>query len=455
MGSFKSPFKPFGVFVFMTGLLVSHYFCLNKSARSNLASRCLLLNLTYRLPKEAALDRLIGFRMLSRFVRMIFKNPLPFLQQDKALIYDSRRAAKEARMAYVNWQAGCQADFIAREQLVFIPASFYGLMLVISLFLFLPIYLVSTIFFKQRANIALLLLECVENSNLLMLCAKYGVKRLYFFSPFEKDANASAMLLMRQGVYVSKHPSPGPLVTHNSAIIANELVLSSQYQVEEFDHFKGLMFVEKLDKWYPENSKSYIERYIDNSNTPPPNKLGYYSSASWLRKKSGHANNGHHTLESEQIVLRCLKELLIGNASLTLIIFMHPRERKPDIIDEAKKYYASFLQGVSYSFVDNDVKTSNAFDLVDIALAAYSTTIYERLFCGFKTLAFYAGLRPFPIAGSPMQNVIIKDQACLSKRVLDTLKQSTEQFFESNSLQGYRYFEYDNYFKRPLSSANN
>lgn len=446
--------NPLLVWFYLVRLYMSHTFRISISARNRLAARCLLQNMTYRLPQNAAKDRLIGFRMLFRLIKLLIKQRKPEFGISSAWIYDGRKNAEFLRKNYVKWHTGLKTEFIAREELIFLPKSIEGLCLLLLLILSAPFYLVITFFLPRRVNTSLMLFEWVENSNLAGLCRSNDVKRLFFFSPYEKDANLAAVLLMRQGVYVSKHPSPGPLMTHHSGIIANELMLSNHYQVDEFAHFKGHMYVERQTKWFPEFSQQYLYRYIDNHPVAAPDTIGYYTSASWLRKKLGHANNGHNTFESEQVVLDCLQQVLVEKPSVHLTIFLHPREKNAFYIDEAKQYYRSFFQGADIAFASTEVRTTENFDCVDLAVAAYSTTIYERLFCGYKTLAYYAGTRSFPLRGSSLENIVLKDPAHFKNQVLESLGISAERFFELNHLDGYRYSEYEQFTRMHLPNAD-
>ena len=445
---------PLQVWFYMFWLFLSHTFRIPITDRNRLVARCLLQNITYRLPSHAAKDRLIGFRMLFRLIRLMLKQKEPVLGPSNAWIYDGRKNAESLRKNYVEWHTGLNTEFIAREELIFLPRNLAGVVLLFLLILSSPFYLFITLFLPSRVNTSLMLFEWVENTNLYGLCKAYNIKRLFFFSPYEKDANLAARLLIEQGVYVSKHPSPGPLMTHNAGLIANELMLSNQYQVDEFTHFKSTMFVDRHTKWLPEFSQQYLGKYTGEHKAAAIDTVGYYTSASWLRRKLGHANNGHNTFESEQVVLDCLRQVLMERPSVHLIIFLHPREKHDSQIDEAKQYYRSFFQGADIDFASTELKTTENFNSVDLAVAAYSTTIYERLFCGFKTLAYYAGTRSFPLLGSSLENIVLKDPVSFKNKIIESLGIGTERFFEFNKLEGYRYSEFDQFGRMHLPNTD-
>jgi hypothetical protein len=89
-----------------------------------------------------------------------------------------------------------------------------------------------------------------------------------------------------------------------------------------------------------------------------------------------------------------------------------------------------------------EVRTSGSFEQVDIAMAAFSTILYERMFCGFKTLIGNYGFESFPMKSSSLRNICFHDSQQMDKLVVDASGMSKDKFFDTHGLIGYRYFEY-------------
>ncbi len=416
---------------------------LDRDADSYLAGKSILRNMSYRLEASAAKDSLIGFRVFWRVLKQLFRASIPKVAYNEHCIFDGKVSSSELRSTYVAWQNGANASFISRDRLLFMPARGGSLVLVFFVILFLPIYCLATLFLPSRAKIALLLTEYVELINLSMLLKQGGVKRLFFFSPYEKDANLMALYLMQKGVLVSKHPSPGPLMTHNSIVIADILALSSEYQREEIEGSALQIRAKKIEKWFPENSQKYLPLYAKKDVVSPALTVGFYSHASWLRKKKNHSDDGLNIVAAETLLLTELALFLKEHKNVQLVVFLHPRERHPSVVSQSHHYYADFFSGLTYSISPDTTKTDAAFDTVDVAVAAFSTILYERLFAGFKTLIASYGIAGFPIKDSALSSITVNQKGQLDKKLQEALNSTTPDFFASHRLFGYRYFEYE------------
>ena len=104
----KGIFIPFRVFGSMIWLLLSLSLRIRISKKHRLVASDLLNKLTYRLNKSAASDRVIGFRMLIRFVKLVAKQRKPAHWNASVLIFDGRKNSAELRKRYVSWHTGLQ-----------------------------------------------------------------------------------------------------------------------------------------------------------------------------------------------------------------------------------------------------------------------------------------------------------------------------------------------------------
>jgi hypothetical protein len=259
--------------------------------------------------------------------------------------------------------------------------------------------------------------------------------------PFFVDGNYLSLLVKSAGVKISKLPSPGPLKTHNHILLGTELLLSSQYQFEELALLPNI-HIKEVKKWVPEYAFTYIDRYKEGQFVPPALTIGFYSHGGWLRKSQGHADDGLSIPDAEHQLLTDLSKFLEENKSFSLRIYPHPREKRPEIIEQTREFYAGYFKSSNFELAGPEVRTSMAFEQCDIGLAAFSTILYERLFCAFKTLIGNYGFPDFPHAESPLNNICFASFSGLEEKLLSASKQSQDDFFKDRGLAGYRYQDY-------------
>jgi hypothetical protein len=225
--------------------------------------------------------------------------------------------------------------------------------------------------------------------------------------------------------------------------------LSNQYQYEEYEKFKleGVK-IKDTEKWLPEFAFEYIDKYISPhlDTSAALNKIAYYSHGSWIRKKQNHAKNKLTIFEDEQKILNFLNTYIQRYPELSLSIYTHPRERKEEFRQEAQRFYKQHLPDITFSFPENDKKTADCFNEADIAICAYSSVIYERLFCGFKTLVGLPATSGFPMKESKLNNIVFKSYAEMEEKINFSRLLPAKQFFESYQLKGYAFYDYP-YFK--------
>ena len=178
---------------------------------------------------------------------------------NKVLIFDAPEGNRELRTKYLKESKGIQADFVCREGLL--KYLTVGQKIFSVFFLFVWFFVSLVCLFKKtcrKESLALSYLEFLEIVSLISVIDKNQIERLHFFCPYEKDVNLIIRILFKKGVYVVRHPSPGPLTAHNKNALGSELALSSGYQLEEFEQYKGKsILISKISKWVPESAFSY------------------------------------------------------------------------------------------------------------------------------------------------------------------------------------------------------
>ena len=93
------------------------------------------------------------------------------------------------------------------------------------------------------------------------------------------------------------------------------------------------------------------------------NTIGFYSTASWVRKREGHIDQGIDFLKFERKVLNCIKKYLLINNNIKLFIFLHPKEKKKQYLEKSTNYYKDIFDvDISYEIV-NSTQSQKSMDV--------------------------------------------------------------------------------------------
>ena len=423
-----------------------YLFRFKKNQKLFLSGTVLLTKKSQRLKDNSTPDSLIAARLWKRVVFSVWKNSTSkvifnFSHGNSSAIFDGKQQNYNLRINHVKQNSGdISVIFIARENLLFAENYFFKLF-IISCVSFVSIFisLLSLIYRKHRNNLALIISELVECSNLLYVLKKNKIQKLHFYCPYENDANVCAYILMKEKIFVNKIPSPGPLSGHNGILLADSVSATSKYHLDEILHFQNSIIINEINKWTPEFSNDYTNKYAV-STTPPPLTIGYYSSASWLRtmqKNFGALVPG--SMEEDEL-LYALKEYIEVKKNSALVIFPHPKEKSDDVFSKTVLHYESILKKTNYRIADSALRSSECFEQVDVGTGVYSTVLFERLFSGFKTLFFPYAVKDFPVAHSTLNNICVFEKNSLFEKLDEALELSKEIFFEKNGIKEYFFF---------------
>ncbi|MFM7722274.1 MAG: hypothetical protein ACKO7C_04640, partial [Bacteroidota bacterium] len=292
---------------------------------------------------------------------------------------------------------------------------------------------------SRRLNLALLIREVVEWTAVFDFISTNNIKEFFDFTPFEKDSNALACLLKQHKIKVTKIPSPGPFAGHHTFMIADEVVVSSAYQLEEIPHIKQ-WYVSRLLHWPAEQYSRYAHCYM-NPPFPPKNTIGFYSHGEWVRRKAGHANFGFGIEENELFLLDSLKVFLKKYPHFHLLVFPHPKER---LDPEFESFYASKFEGSAIQIAPLEMKSSENFFKVNIGVMAYSTLLFERLALGYKTFIGTNFQTSFPLEGSPLKNLCLSNYDQFEHAFLIANEERDQDFFIRCQLEKYPLKEFLN-----------
>jgi hypothetical protein len=410
-----------------------------------LAKKCLLENISFQLPATAAKDPLIGLREWYRNSKKIFsthKATSKFEYDGNTAVLGGFMKQEKAIRSYIEFESGEKLTwYFGKAEWPEMPETARFSYWIKWTFACFP-FVFRSVFSSNRANWALLIRELNDTTVFMYWLRAKNIKRLYDFLPYELESNWISILCRERGVETIKIPSSGPLATHNSVLIADKIVLSSPYHLEELGIFKNSIRYNSLLKWGPERALNYINRYRSNAPKPASSVIGFYSHASWLRLAQDHADVGLNIPEAEDKLLNDLYRYVSEHKEFTLRIFLHPREKAPDVMDATRNFYNSKLGQGNYEFSDFNKATTDCFEDATLAMAAFSTILFERLFAGYKTLIGNYGIPSFPLKGSNLNAICFSDYERLSFLVEKSTKESELEFFKSNHLEDYLWSSY-------------
>jgi hypothetical protein len=421
-------------------------FSLNKGSKSYQASYNLFQK-SFRVPEKNSQEFWLVFTKYFSLLVHAKKNKQPFcinIFDSKIFIYDLSFNQFVARERFVQTYISEEINGgIFKNNLLYNQSLIALYMKAFICFPFIVLLFLHSLHKKDKAPYALVFQEIIENANLLNLTKKFNIKKLYFFSIYEKDSNAITLLLQKRNINVFKIPSDTPLSFWNKIIIANTLVICSGYQYDELEEYKDTMFVNETVFWGPEQSHLNISKY-SNSVPTQKNTIGFYSTGAWIRKLENHANQGYDLHSAEEKVKEILKDYCSQHIQYELLVFLHPRERSKKYFEQTVKKYQNDFENITYKLIDASEETSsNSFEQADLGISFHSTIIYERLHYGFKTLFMPLGIERFPLSESGLKNICIMHPNDLHKAIENAISITNVAFFEKNRITSFAKFIYN------------
>lgn len=390
---------------------------------------------SHRLGKKNHGDVMIIPRYYYRLLANIFiVSPKPIAPHNAngTALYDAADNVQE-RLDYITTMSGESAGlYIHKLHLMNQPASLLNKLVLSVQYFILTLFLLPFTISSKRAMYALMIHEIFEHATLLNICRQYGIKRLYYACIFEKDSNASALLLQQCGIYVIKNPSEDPLYYHNRIIIADELGICNDYQWEEIVHYKDTIFVDKFTQWLPEQCDKLLFKTPAVKETKQ-NSIGYYTGASWLNKVLNYneTTNAYDPYRAEEELEKNLYDYLSARPHLKLKIFLHPLEKKESNRALSLKHYASTFENISYEFADFSKNTGELFGECDVAITIFSGIMTYRFYRGLKGIYFNPYFPDFPIPSSSLYNVSAKTSSKMFELLDECLAISSDTFVET------------------------
>lgn len=437
--------------MFFTKLLFTHIrfmsFVFSTDKKVKIAISDLLSKKTFRVQAQAQDDQLIVIKVCLRLLKQLLvakrAEPQRIDDTSPSLIYDvhNDRWDPSLRIKYIKFftEQGPRL-LLDKESIISYLGVFQRVQTILWLLIgIVPLWVLS-LFSKRKGNVALIQTEFIELSYLSSMLINENLSKLFFFCPYEKDANLAYLMVKSKNLEIIKIPSPGPLSGHNKSLLSDKLVVSNPYQFEEYESFKDRsMFVHDVIRWLPENVASYLDKYVPVTPAVKANDLAFYSHATWLRFKGNIADSSLIDEKEEEELLQMAREFIEENQKWHLTVYLHPREKKAENITDAKQYYEILLGDSDWSFHDLDfnTRTAECFHHSELSICTYSTVFFERLIFGYKSLCFSKSALNFPINESNMANVCAEDKIEFKRLLLQSSSQSNEDFFRENGISNY------------------
>jgi len=417
---------------FLVSLIFGKIFKTNRNKARTIISNQ-IFGKTFRFPAKNSKDVFLVLKYYWHILRLEVSSGRTKVQEN--LILDVNSTSKKSRVDFLTFFNGeNKYDFVALNELKFYSSNFTRFFFFVITFPFVGfVFLVSLVGFN-KPSLALLVEDVLVLSNLLKLVRNQKVK-LYYFCIYELESNLFAYFLIKRGVEVVKIPSEVPLKFWNENIITSSLVICNAYQEEELLHYSETVICNDTIFWGPERYSNYHFVYGSENEETVKNTIGFYSSASWVRRKEGHFEPGN-LFENELDILKGLKKVLEVDCKIKLIVFLHPLEKKEKYLAESKKYYADKFKGFEILIADESIPSSHSFLLADVVVSVGSTLMYERLYCGFKSV-FYQVKEDFPIVDSSLNNIWIQKESQFIGKVIESLGKTNEEFYRENKIENY------------------
>lgn len=408
--------------------------------------------ITYRFPEKSKHDVFILFRIYKRIIQAIKHNSsteIKRLSDSSIAIYDASSKAIDLRVNYIESITKENVGFFISKDMLIRVVNFTHLLFSI-LFLvlaFFPLLLLS-VCNKNKLKYPLIAIEFLECFNLLILVKKYKIDKIHYFCIYERDSNLCAYVLMKNKLYINKIPSEVPLVFFNKIIIADSLSICFKYQEEEVRKFNQTIFVDTFNSWIPEYAFLAPAHYHTNKEKNNlENHLGFYSSANWLREYKGDCILDYNEKSDEEFLLNCMIEYATSHPQIKLVIYRHPLEKRTEYKELSTQYYSNKIKAPNIILAPLESRTADCFDKVELAVALYSTIMFERIFFGYKTLLMPLSYIDFFLKDSNLFSVCAADKNDLFIKIDLNLKYSTDEYFKNNKLDNYHIGTLTEYFK--------
>jgi len=398
---------------------------------------------SYRISEAQLGASFLYFRYLKKALSELYKkNEIQQAQQESELIiFDSSVKGKKDRLSYLTELINSDnATWVFRESLPNSIPFFQKITLTIFLFVISLYFQLFKNKSQNKAQNALFLLEMVEWLKITAYCSKFKARNFLFFCAYEKDANFISYLLMNEFHFsVQFVPSPNPLGNFYKKVVCSIFTYTSPYQKYQYEQLKENWYVKEFVNW-PIFNHQHLKQLIPTFNyVTIKNTVGFMSSGNWLREELGEKELGLGEREAEKQLMACLKEFIEKNKKVSLIIFLHPFEKRtPERIERSISFYKNRF-GENVRLGDLKKSTIQQLDLVDVGVGVYSGVLFERLFVGFKTMFGLFNMPYNYFSDDRLLNISAYSKIDFNQKLQELLHLKNEEYIQKFNLQEYTF----------------
>lgn len=374
------------------------------------------------------------------FLNLIKSNTSTATLKRETCLYDNASDFENGDRAYLNALGIKEANFLFKDKLpnhLGRVEKFVNLILLgfLSFFL-LPWALIS----KDKARSGLIFLELSEITLLLSNLRINGAKKLLILSSYEKEICFTSWYIQEKlNAKVYLFPSPNPIKHLYKNVICDTFVFSAPFQKKEYELLKNNWYVNKMENWPP---YGFQDIEINKANETTKNTIGFVSSGMELRRSLQHVEPyGNLDYEAETTLISCLQLFLSNYPQVSLIVYLHPREKMESNMEFTKSYYKKVF-GDKFKFAPIERQTKACLSLCDVAVSGFSSAQFERLFGGYKTLFAPLGFLSNYFSDNTLDLISIHSKNDFDIQLLTAMNKTVNEYFETEGLKAYRWDSY-------------
>ncbi len=399
---------------------------------------------TYRYSRDQETLFVNIFRNYKKATRLLFTSKKMELVKGRELfVYEGTVDFMDSITYYIEANVGRKFNFVIRSTLVNCIPKWYRLICFLYLNLIFLYIAIGCLFSSQRAKRSIILLELTENLLIAWYLKKNACKELIVIMAYEKDITFLCHFLQtRLKIKTTLVPSSNPIRFFYKNVISDKVVFTTPYQLKEYEDLKHNWIVEETDLWPPLNFQE-IEINREGFKERRNKAIGFMSSASALRAHLKFTNQtGDDDWKAEYELIDCLKNILMTEKDLSVIIYLHPLEKKNDEnLAFAENYYSTKF-GSKVEFAPLDKPSKSLLHLAEVSVSGFSSSQIERLYGGYKTLFAPMGYLENYFTDERLKGISANSEQELLTLLKNAFSISSDQFFEKYSLLPYRW---DNY----------
>ena len=350
-----------------------------------IAINALFNKFTYRYAAADSKDYLSVLRYAFRAIKLINDQSNKVrIKNDKLLIFDGNFKSKEDRISYLEKLIPePDLQIVFRNYLPNDIGRGIRITYTFCLLTLAGILFIVSLFFKDKAKFGLILLELSEVLLLVNAAKQMNVKKMLIFCAYERDIPLISLYFIQNGWEIGIIPSSNPLYPFYKKVICPEFYFTAPFQKNEFQLLKSNWIYNKTFDWPPFGFDQVILR---DPKVPYKYKIGFLSSAMFLRKRMNYAIGFDGIqLKTESKLIEFFNTAkfreILGDS--ILLIYLHPKEKYH--LAQAKAIYSELLN-VQFEFADVSRASRELFVLCELTLSGFSSSQFERLYGGFKTV---------------------------------------------------------------------